>query len=76
MPKKKEAIELSETEKLKILVREERPDLDDEGVEKEVAQRLRPTGGGYVGNSIGERGGQPSSPPERTEDNPKPQGTF
>ncbi len=73
MPKRKEEVELSPEEQLKALIREERPDLDDEGVEKEIANRLRPTGGG---SGSFERSAQPNKEPERTEDNPKPQGTF
>jgi hypothetical protein len=70
---KKEEVELTPSEKMKALVREERPDLDDEGVEREVANRLGPSGGGSGGF---ERSGQPNTEPVRTEDNPKPQGTF
>lgn len=70
---KKLDIEPSPAEKIKQLVRQERPDLSDEQVEIETANRLR------IGNSpkpIGERSGQPNTEPVRTEDNPKPQGTF
>jgi len=73
---KKLDIEPSPVEKMKQLVREERPDLGDEQVEIEVANRLKRTGGGSANTTIGERSGQPNHEPERTEDNPKPQGTF
>lgn len=73
MAKKKEVTELSPYEKLKEEVRKDRPDLNDEEVEKETALRFRTPQHSPVGH---ERGGQPTTEPVRTEDNPKPQGTF